>query len=326
MSKVSHSVLVCLGSNAEDATERLDAMMSTFRSWWSGVECTTQLRNPACGMPAGVPEYSNQLVRFQTNMSYDEVKTLTKKAETFCGRTRSCIVDADILAYDDCHYHEKDWERPYVKKLLTMFSCLLLFIFTTIPSVAYSQNDDTAKDVLSKAIDYFSGQKYSEALLTFQKLEKSYRLSPRMQAYLGVCYFKTEQYDKAIEVLTPVVDSLKEYAPHERAVYYYSLGESNFQKGDYFKTVPCFEKILAVCNDADRAEVCYRLGFSQMMCAEYEESVKWFKEAEIWYAKTDVNEITKAHREQGRRMMNAIIAKTQPKVDRSLEPDAPQAH
>lgn len=320
MSARSHYVLLALGTNANDAIERLKRLESILRSWWNVTETTTPLRNPAIGLKAGTNDFHNQLIHISTTMTYDEVFRLTKCAEKLCNRTEREIVDVDIMAYDDIRHHQDDWQRPYIKQLLAMmyslrhrFSLVISILFiaclSLLPCSSMAQDNDSAKDLLSKAIEYFSGKKYQEALLTFNKLGSTYKLSPRMTAYLGVCYFKTGDYENAIKVLSPVVDSLNMYAPHEQSIYYYSLGESNFQLGNYFKTVPCFEKILSICNQDDRAEVCYRLGFSQWMCAEYEEAIRWFREAEKWYKITEVNEITKAHREQGRRMLNALVAK-----------------
>lgn len=315
MGKLRHNVLLALGTigGGEEAKAVVERMVSLLRTTWSGVEVTPTLVNPAIDAPDGSPDFTNQLVRFDTTDDYEEVLAKTKRIETVCGRDKeNCKADVDILEHGGKRYHEKDWNRPYVIELLKKgFHIALVCLLLSANADCLAQRDnDSSVETFSKAIEYFGGQKYQEALLTFEKLEKTHRLSTRMQAYKGVCQYKTEQYEDAVKTLSPVARLMNNFSPHEQAVYYYAWGESNFQLGHYFESVPCFELAFNVSIESDKAEICYRLGFSQMMCAEYEDAIHWLTEAEKWYDKTEMDEITTAHREQAKRMLKALIAKT----------------
>lgn len=316
MNKPHHNVLLALGTIGGDDRSgcRLRRMVRMIRTMWSGVEETAELVNPAIGDATGTLEYTNQLVRFSTSESYEEVYAQTKAIERMCGRISDgdkSVADLDILSFDDVKYHQKDWGHQYIQTLLRSgFKMLLTVLLLANVTLSHAQEQTSVTDLLGKAIEYFSGQKYHEALLTFAQIEKTHRLTPRFQAYKGVCQFKMEEYENAIETLEPVAKLMTSFSPHEQAVYYYAWGESYFQLGRYFETVPCFQAAFGVSNESDRAEICYRLGFSQMMCAEYEDAIYWFREAERWYGSTEKDELTEAHREQGRRMLKALIAKT----------------
>lgn len=311
----NHSVLFSLGSNS-NAENNLKNMLKIMQVWWKDVKSTPMLTNEAIDMPSGSPDFVNQLVRVSTSLSYAEVKKMSKQLEKMCGDTTKnrlngvIIADADILMYDNEKHHKKDWNRKYVKLLLDrfFFTLILLFIiqFPAISCVAQTSSN-LDKETLGRAIEYFSSQKYQEALLLFQKLENTHKLSNRFLAYKGVCEYKLDQYEKAIESLSEAVPHLKEYSPHEQAIYYYTWGECYFQLERYSKTKECFIKALELCNDNDHAEVCYRLGFSDMMLGEYENAIKWFEEAEGWYRKADNNPSNSAHREQTKRMLRALL-------------------
>ena len=68
--------------------------------------------------------YLNQLVEATTMLSLEELNARLKQIECNFGRTpqkrRLGIVpiDLDILLYDGCRHHERDWQRPYIQNLL----------------------------------------------------------------------------------------------------------------------------------------------------------------------------------------------------------------
>lgn len=72
------------------------------------------------------------------------------------------------------------------KQLVT----LLLFII--LPTCIWAQSkrqQNNDKELLAKAIDYYQGSKYHEALLFFEQLNSRYVLNPRFKAYMAVCYY-----------------------------------------------------------------------------------------------------------------------------------------
>ena len=81
---------------------------------------------------------------------------------------------------------------PYLR------STVLCGLFIVMPAMLHAQTgkaEDTRK--LERALDYFSGQKYHEALLLLAALDRQYALNPRFKAYLGMCYYHEWEYDKA---------------------------------------------------------------------------------------------------------------------------------
>lgn len=68
--------------------------------------------------------YLNQLVKAQTELTYEQLNEQLKAIEQQMGRTREdrqqgiVRMDLDILEYDGTRHHLADWERHYVKLLL----------------------------------------------------------------------------------------------------------------------------------------------------------------------------------------------------------------
>lgn len=68
--------------------------------------------------------YLNQLAVGQTDLPLDELNQRLKAIETNLGRTAQkrqlgiVPIDIDILQYEDQRLHERDWQRPYVTRLL----------------------------------------------------------------------------------------------------------------------------------------------------------------------------------------------------------------
>ena len=66
--------------------------------------------------------------------------------------------------------------------------CILAFLCLSIFS-ASAQTTDPDPVLLDKAVAYFNSEKYHEALLIFQQLDKRYKLNDRFRAYIGLCYY-----------------------------------------------------------------------------------------------------------------------------------------
>jgi 2-amino-4-hydroxy-6-hydroxymethyldihydropteridine diphosphokinase len=68
--------------------------------------------------------YLNQLVKAETQLTFDELNNALKTIEKEFGRTerkrsmKIVPIDLDILQYDDERYHLNDWDRLYVKDLI----------------------------------------------------------------------------------------------------------------------------------------------------------------------------------------------------------------
>jgi len=148
------------------------------------------------------------------------------------------------------------------------------------PAEAQKSEDS---ELLGKALEYFSSEKYHEALLIFSKLDSKYGLNPRFHAYMGVCCFYEWEYEKACKYLDEAIPQLDAYAPHERNVYYHAAAESHFNINEYDKAIPLYERQLTVCYDNEKADVFYRLGFCYMFKEDWFNALDNFNSALSYY-------------------------------------------
>lgn len=333
-----HKALISLGSN-HNAEASIQRMASFFCVWVRHVKHSPTLTSEAVGMKPGTPDFTNQLLELETTLGADELNALCKTAERMCGNTTELrnegmvVADADLLQCGDERYHKADWEHMHIKTLLKMLCITSVVCLSTIfatastlyvhnaSSTSYfgtSQAQGTSlprtetqaqsdKELLTKAIDYFCSQKYHEALLIFYRLEKTHKLSARLRAYKGVCQYKEGNYTDAVTTLSGILTELEQYPPHEQAVYCYSCGESCFQQSKYTDAIPYFEKALAVSLENNKAEICYRLGFSNYMLGDELKAMEWFSSADSLYSKTHHDEITHAHQAQNKHMLNYLL-------------------
>ena len=160
---------------------------------------------------------------------------------------------------------------------------LVLLLSQNSPADAIHNRPISDKDRLNMALEYFQSEKYHEALLLFQKLDQEYLLNQRYKAYIGVCYYHLWKYDQACLYLDSVMPSITVFAPHEQSVYYYANAESHFQLKQYQAAIPCYEKMLNVCHDNEKADALYRLGFCYLFNKDWENALEYFESARSYY-------------------------------------------
>ena len=120
------------------------------------------------------------------------------------------------------------------------FLLTVLLSFTVLApfgNMKAAGENSSSQEQLTKALEYFQGGKYHEAILCFTKLQKRYKLNPRFKAYLGMCYYKEGMYEEAIENLREGIPALSSYSPKEQAVYTYYCAESLFEIGEYTESL-----------------------------------------------------------------------------------------
>lgn len=72
-------------------------------------------------------KYLNFLACGFTEDEPEQIVAKTKQMETQCGNTEflrkegKIAMDIDLLKYDNQRFHESDWSRDYVKKLIKQF-------------------------------------------------------------------------------------------------------------------------------------------------------------------------------------------------------------
>lgn len=162
--------------------------------------------------------------------------------------------------------------------------CILVFLCLSILSVS-AQTTDPDPVLLDKAVAYFNSEKYHEALLIFQQLDKRYKLNDRFRAYIGLCYYNEWEYKSATKYLDEVTPRLTMLAPHERSVYYFANAESHFQLQEYKAAIPFYEQALTVCYDNEKGEIYYRLGLCYMFGSEWEKARDAYAHCEEFFRK-----------------------------------------
>ena len=178
-----------------------------------------------------------------------------------------------------------------ISKRITIF---LLVCFISLPCIAHrhsgayadileNTSDYTDAEKLSRAVEYFQSGKYHEALIWFSKLDKKYKLNPRFQAYMGVCCYYDGEYKRAIEALEPILPKLKAFAPHELAVYYYSVADSYFRLNKYIDAVPFYEKHTWLCYNNEKGDSLFRIGICYRCLGDIETAQEYFVEALAYF-------------------------------------------
>ncbi|MBF1460245.1 MAG: tetratricopeptide repeat protein, partial [Prevotella pallens] len=183
-----------------------------------------------------------------------------------------------MLGYNNIH--RNDILAAFRQRLC----CTLAFLCLSIFSVS-AQTTDPDPVLLDKAVAYFNSEKYHEALLIFQQLDKRYKLNDRFRAYIGLCYYNEWEYKSATKYLDEVTPRLTMLAPHERSVYYFANAESHFQLQEYKAAIPFYEQALTVCYDNEKGEIYYRLGLCYMFGSEWEKARDAYARCEEFFRK-----------------------------------------
>ncbi|MGI6232181.1 MAG: 2-amino-4-hydroxy-6-hydroxymethyldihydropteridine diphosphokinase [Prevotella sp.] len=120
MTKVTHQLLLSIGSNSSPEENIVRAEVLLHDSF-PDIAFTQRIRTEAIGKRG--PMYLNELARASTFLSYEKVNDILKNIEQQLGRVHHhpkglVTIDIDILRLDEQIYHEADWGRPYVQRLL----------------------------------------------------------------------------------------------------------------------------------------------------------------------------------------------------------------
>ncbi len=243
---------------------------------------TSPITTAAYGKSDTANPYANMLLEGYTDMPETELTLRLKRLEKELGDTTELrghdiiMMDIDLLLYNEERRHHNDWERPYTKTLLQMLAkvtMIVTILFTVCtPVKAVSNRVSTpmsaeltkqeATELLGKGVEYYQSGKYHECILTFEKLRKHYKLTPRFLAYLGFCYYKEQQYKAAVESLESSIPELGAFAPKEQAAYIYACAESLFFLGRYKEALAYYDKALPLTYGNDKGDVLFHTAFS----------------------------------------------------------------
>lgn len=132
-------------------------------------------------------------------------------------------------------------------------------------------------ELLARALDYFSSEKFHECLILLQPLNRRYKLNPRYRAYLAVCLYYEWEYAEAIRLFDEVLPQLQGLAPHELSLYYWMDAESYFALQQYTRALPLYERMLPLCRDNEKPDAYYRMGFCHLFAAERKKAKECFE-------------------------------------------------
>lgn len=119
--KESHSVILCLGSNA-DQEANIQQAQQLLRNEYASIDFTPSIWTEPVGVVS--PPYLNCLATMSIKDSLSCLHDKTKAIERLMHSSREerkdniVRIDIDILSFDHQHYHEDDWSRDYVKRLI----------------------------------------------------------------------------------------------------------------------------------------------------------------------------------------------------------------
>ncbi|WP_027449681.1 2-amino-4-hydroxy-6-hydroxymethyldihydropteridine diphosphokinase [Xylanibacter brevis] len=117
-----HSVIISLASN-HDAKQNLNEARRCLAQIFSNIKYSDELLTDPINAKRK-DKYLNQLAQFESAFDAEQINSRLKAVEQQIGRTDEdrqqgiVRIDLDLLQHDEQRYHLKDWERPYVQKLL----------------------------------------------------------------------------------------------------------------------------------------------------------------------------------------------------------------
>ncbi|MST83737.1 2-amino-4-hydroxy-6-hydroxymethyldihydropteridine diphosphokinase [Hallella mizrahii] len=129
--KESHSVILCLGSNA-DQEANIQQAQQLLRNEYASIDFTPSIWTEPVGVVS--PPYLNCLATMSIKDSFSCLHDKTKAIERLMHSSREerkdniVRIDIDILSFDHKHYHEDDWNRDYVKQLIEVLPAPLHLI------------------------------------------------------------------------------------------------------------------------------------------------------------------------------------------------------
>ena len=121
MNQKEHQIIISLASN-EDQETRMAAAREQLTQLLTECHFTSAIWTEPINSIRKEP-YLNQLCQGTTALGEGLLCEVLKETEKRLGRTHNedgiVTIDLDLLQYDGQRYHLRDWERNYVKDLLS---------------------------------------------------------------------------------------------------------------------------------------------------------------------------------------------------------------
>ena len=116
------SVILALGSN-DEGDHRVKQALAILQQILDVTKVSSIMQTHPIGDLPG--PFHNCLVTGYTSAPVDQLTRQLKQTERRCGDQKSLrrqgkiVMDIDLMEYDGDRYHLKDWQRPYIRQLLT---------------------------------------------------------------------------------------------------------------------------------------------------------------------------------------------------------------
>lgn len=121
MNQRQHSIIISLASNY-DQQGNLAKAREQLKVLLSDIQFTKELWTQPVNNHRQEP-YLNQLCQATTNLGANLLSEVLKELEKRLGRTHNeegiVTIDLDLMAYDGQRHHLKDWDRSYIKELIS---------------------------------------------------------------------------------------------------------------------------------------------------------------------------------------------------------------
>ena len=123
---MTHQVIISLATNRFQKAN-LSKARQCLEEILSDMQFTNELWTQPVGNAKRKDAYLNQLVRGTTEMNEEELYLWVKQTELAFGRTQAkrllgiVPIDLDLLEYDGEKRHLNDWQRNYVRELMSDF-------------------------------------------------------------------------------------------------------------------------------------------------------------------------------------------------------------
>jgi 2-amino-4-hydroxy-6-hydroxymethyldihydropteridine diphosphokinase len=122
---MAHQIILSLASNRFQKAN-LSKARCCLEEILSDMQYTKEIWTQPVGNAKRRDAYLNQLVRGTTELDEEALNDWLKQTELSFGRTQAkrllgiVPIDLDLLEFDGEKRHPDDWERTYVKELMTM--------------------------------------------------------------------------------------------------------------------------------------------------------------------------------------------------------------
>ncbi len=160
--------------------------------------------------------------------------------------------------------------------------CMFSVGFLVFPSRLYAQKDS---EKLGMAMEYMQSNKFHEALIILCQLDKKHRLSPRLKAYIGLCYYYEQDYAMTCKTMDTLVAQLDAFAPQERSLYNYCTAESHFNLGEFKEAITYYDAMLSLCHNNEKADALFHLAFCYLNLGNNEQALQTFLDSLSCYEK-----------------------------------------